>query len=160
MVVDAAPNMFAAGDLCGQIDPRTPRGDSAGDATHRASTAVSRIQFTLTETANLVCTSISVVCWREREREREGGGEPKSPCNWQSVFHFSVTIFSPVRQLGTKKFFSPRPDPNLGGPEFMIFTHISHQLGRHNRATHLLTYLLTYSMERRPSWEANSKLCS
>ena len=60
MVDDAAPNTFAAGDLYGQIDPRTPRGHSAGDATHKASTAVSRIQFTLTETANLVCTSISI----------------------------------------------------------------------------------------------------
>jgi len=69
MVDDAAPNMFAAGDLCGQIDPRTPRGDSAGDATHRASTAVSRIQFTSTETANLVRIAISVGA-----DDRDGGG--------------------------------------------------------------------------------------
>jgi len=73
MVDDAAPNMFAAGDLCGQIDPRTPRGDSsAGDATHRASTAVSRIQFTSTETANLVRTAISIGA----DDRDWGGGEP------------------------------------------------------------------------------------
>jgi hypothetical protein len=74
MVDDAAPNMFAAGDLCGQIDPRTHKGDSAGDATRRASMAVSRIQFTLTETVNLVCISISVGADNsDGERERGGG---------------------------------------------------------------------------------------
>jgi hypothetical protein len=70
MADDVAPNMFAAGVLCGQIDPSTPRRDSAGDATHRESTAVSRTRFTSTETANLVSILISV------SADEKGGEKP------------------------------------------------------------------------------------
>jgi hypothetical protein len=58
---DVGPAMCAAGDLCSPTDPRTPRGaSSVADVMHRASMAESRIQFMLTETANLVSTELSL----------------------------------------------------------------------------------------------------
>jgi hypothetical protein len=57
------PAMCAAGDLCSPTDPPIPRGAfSVGDVMHRASTAESRIQCMLTETANLV--SLPLVLYR------------------------------------------------------------------------------------------------